>query len=320
MKTLVMCLVSVLFVTVTFAIRVNLQEDFLVDKSDETWNKEFESVEVQSSENMSTEELGEPTKRLKKSYYSQPPCPSCEYNGNYQYEQRPMGYGNSQYRPIHGGNYFNPPPKPQYHAPAPVYPPQNYNAPSYQQPAYNSYNNNNNNKYPPPVYPSPANYHPQHHQPRYSMPSSKLLIGCNPHVQSITDMGYLPHFANSPPYGPPHMEPQHQNPVSYRFNQHEDSSFSASKNPDSIDPNVMPEKISLLDNSIIKTKPAPATDDSARSQKNETTETANIVEEAKVQQHETLFKMAQYHNQLAKSATTPADEKPKKEPTTGKTK
>lgn len=309
-----MCFVSVLFVSEALTTPVNLH-DFVVD---EKWNSESldDSVEVLSSENIATEELDEPTKRSKKSYYSQPPCVDCGYNENYQYDQRPP-----QYRPINGGNYYNSPPKPQYHAPAPVYPQPSYNAPSYPQTAYNSYNNNN--KYSTPVYPSPANFHPQPQpsQHRYNMPSSKLLVGCNPHVQSIPDTGYWPHYASSPPYTPSHTDAQHQNLASYRIHSHEDSSFSASKNPDSsVNPEMMPEKISLLDNSIIKAKPAPAKEDSARNAgKNETTESTKTPDEAKVQQQETLFKMAQYHNQLAKSAT-PADEKQKKEPATGKTK
>lgn len=311
MKILVLCLVSVLFVSEAFTTRVNLK-DFFVQKSGETENKDVEgldnSIAVQSiSENISTEDL-EPMKREKKSYYSPPPCNGCAYNGN-PYDQRPpMGY--SDYRPIHGSNHYNLPPKPLYHVPAPAYTPPTYHAPSHQQPAYNSYNHN---RYPAPAYPSPS-FYPHPHQPSHSIPSSKLLIGCHPHASPVPDVGYSPHFFYSPPL---YAQPQPHTSVAYRTHP-EDSSVSASKHPDFDDNETMPEKVSLLENTPANSQPATGNSakTTAKNSKNETVQTVNN-EKAVEQQHQSLLKFAQSMSQLDKKSPA-TDGKQSKEPLTGK--
>lgn len=345
MKILLVSVSALLFVSITFASQVDLQDQVDQQESGEKFtikDSEDENFEVNPiSVNISTEELDvEPKKRSKKSYYPEPPCPYCAYNENEygsHYDQRPaMEYNsNTQYRPNPGGNYYNSPPKPQYHAPQ-YYPPQyhgpqyhaphqyhepqyhasapaaaysqptSYNAPNYQPPVYNSYNNY---KHPAPAYPSgPSNFYP--HQHRHNIPSSNLLVGCHPHVASVHDTGYTPHFVGSPLY----IQPSDHNSASYRHHSVDDSSVSAPKGSDFSNKEMMPERITLLDNSQSNTNAVPVKDNSAKNEKSDTIQSANTFEEAKLQQHDTLFKMAQYQNQLSKNMATTTDEKQKKEP------
>lgn len=315
---LLMSLVLVLFVSETFATQENFK-DYFVQESSETENEDVdslhESIEVQSySENFSTEEL-EPLKRSKKSYYPQSPCSKGSNNEH----QRPItAYGYSEYQPFHGGNYYNLPPKDHYHASAPAYSPPAYNAPNYQQPyapapayspstynaqsyqqpnapaysppTYNApspqqpaYTSYNNNKYPAPVYPSPSNFYP--HQPRPSTASTKLLIGCNPHVLTVPDMGYLPQYGNSPPYGPPHSpppygpphsSPQQHSPHDYRV---PDSSVSATKDPDFNHNETKSDKVTIFVNN--EAAPGNSAKNAGNDEKNEIDKTAYSVEKPK---------------------------------------
>lgn len=80
----------------------------------------------------------------------------------------------------------------------------------------------------------------------------------------------------------------------------------------------MPETETQMDNSPSNTKTAPVKDNSAKStaknEKNDTIQSANTFEEAKMQQADTLFKMAQYQNQLSQGKNkAPTEEKPKTE-------
>lgn len=328
-----------------------VSETFATERQDNDIQGEDESVEVHSiGDHVPSDELSvDSKKRSKKSNYPGSSCPFCEYN-----EQRPtMGY-NPQHRPVDID--YSLPPKTQYQASAPVYSPPsynppnysapnynvpnynapNYNAPNYNQPSYyptnynptnynpssynppsyqqSAYNSYINNKHPAPVYPSPSNLYPQHpHQPRHSLPSSNLLVGCHPHVSPVADTSYLsPTFVNSPPYGQPH------NQQSYRFGPHEDSSVSASIGPDFDNNEKMPERIPLLVNVTGKADNAVKT--APKNEINDATPPVSTFEEAKVEQQETMMKMAQFRNQMAKKTPVPSEEKPKKEPSTGKNK
>lgn len=349
-----MSLVLVLFVSETFATRENFK-DYFVQESSENENEYVdgfdESIDVHSiSENFSTEEL-EPLKRSKKSYYSQSPCNKCSTN-EHQYDQRPTtAYGNSEYQPIHGGNYYNSPPKDHYHASAPAYSPPAYNAPNYQQPyapayspptynaqsyqqpnapvpaysppTYNApssqqhaYTSHNNNKYPAHVYQSPSNFYP--HQPRPSTASTKLLIGCNPHVLTVPDMGYLPQYGHSPPYGHPHNSPPYgpHHSSSQQHSTHDyrvsDSSVSATKDPDFNSNETKPEKVELFVNN--EAAPGNSAKNAGNDEKNEINKTAYSVEKPKETPSFVPLK-----NQLqSTNKLPPTEEKQTKEPSAGK--
>lgn len=309
MKILLVSLVAVLFVSGKFAFDVDLKDD-VSEESNGNVNIKYPTIEMDQNDYIRFGKFEvEPIKRSKKSYYTEPPCSLCGYNGN-QFAPRPsMGY-----QPSTGGNYFhskpyapspvysgptyNGPPKPYQHQHASVPVPQ-YSAPvpSYTQPpAYNSYN-----KYPAPVYQGPSNYYPQ---PSHTMPTS-LLVGCHPHVSTITNGGYFPHYASSP-YSPPHYAssphsppPQHY-PTTYRSNSQEVSAtsnnFDYNQSADYIN-EKMPEKMSLLDNSS-------SAESSVNNENNETNQSAKKIEKPKQQQPDTLWKMAQIQNKLTNKQPT----------------
>lgn len=287
MKILLVLLVSVLLISGKFAFRLDLLNNVSENSNEVRKNVKLSDnslEEMQFDENIKSEEFKvEPNKRSKKSYYSEPPCNLCGYNGN-QFAPRPaQGYGHSQFQPNTGGNYINSKPyasSPIYNGPLRPYqysPNQFYPAPGYSQPAYNSYN-----KYPVPAYQGHSNHYPQ---PSHTS-SSNLLVGCHPHVTTIPIGGYFPHYANSP-YSPP---PQHFQ-AAYRSNSKEDSSVSSSKNSDYRN-EMTPEENTFFDNSSLPQVPNVSTETGVNNENNEVNQSVKKMEKLKTK-ISTLFDMTQ---------------------------
>lgn len=327
MKLLQLCfLLSVFFVSETFAATSDFQEYFVKNSDSDIVQSVSGVSEIVPTDKMDVE----PANREKRSYYSNSPC---AHNRN-RFDTAPnMEYNNSPYRSYPGEDYYDTPPNPHFpNYLTPSYHPPTYNAPSYHAPAYNapsyypstynspSYNRPNyqqplNNAYDHNKYPTAANFYP--HQQSYGTPSSSLLVGCHPHVMPFPD---LSHFASSrsPAYRhSEHQKPQQSEPTtpSYRFHSAEEPpvpAVNAESNGinDNKNNEPTPEKVPLLDNSINETQSV--TDSPAKDAvNNENDETTKPPEEVKAQKHESLFKMAQFHNQNRSKTMTVTDDKQK---------
>ncbi|KAJ6641001.1 hypothetical protein Bhyg_05934, partial [Pseudolycoriella hygida] len=167
--------------------------------------------------------------------------------------------------------------QPPYNQPASAFTQTVYGQPTRTQQPYNplAYNQPLNN---PLAYNQPFNNQLAYNQPRHS--------------QSIY---------SQPPYSQPHSltPPKSQN-VLHRS--HEDSSASSTKNSDLNNKENMPEKFDLLNNSQPKGNTI-QTNDNLVSQptpaRTENSDASKPIEEAKMKQPDTLYKMAKYQSQLA---------------------